>query len=203
MTASADLLGALQRHRLRVFTTSDLSTLTGLSAEAASQALRRLASKGLASRLKRGLWASRLAADINPYEAVPHLRAPWPAYVSLYSALADHGVVEEIPQVVYGVSAAPPKRYRTPIGEFRIHHLPARLIWGYELRGLGAASYPIAGPEKAFLDLVYLALSPRSPLEAPVKRGRRWALDPVRLKSCARRFRCEPLERWLRERRLL
>jgi predicted transcriptional regulator of viral defense system len=165
----------------------------------ATQSLGRLAAKGLASRLKRGLWANLLAPDLNPYEALAHLRAPWPAYVSLYSALADYGVIEEAPQIIYGVSSAPNKRFRTPIGDFRIHHLPDRLMWGYEMRGSGAGQYLMAGREKAFLDQVYLALTPRAEVGFPHKRGSAWELDRAKLLRCSKRFRFPPLDRWLWE----
>lgn len=200
--SAASLLKIIQNHALRVFTTADIITLTGLAPAAATKALTRLAGEDLVARIKKGVWVSKLTVDLNPYEAVPYLRAPWPAYISLYSALADYGLVEEIPQVVYGVSAAPPKRYRTAIGEFSIHHLPERLIWGYEIKSQGQASYPVAEPEKAFLDLAYLALIPRSPLELPHRRERKWELDKAKLKRYAGRFKFKPLTNWLKRERL-
>lgn len=192
------LLKLLARHGLRLFTTADLLTLSGLAPSAATQALRRLAAQELITRVKRGLWMSRLITDINPYEAVSYLRAPWPAYVSLYSALSDYGVVEEVPHVIYAVSAGPPKRYRTSMGDFHFHHLPEHLIWGYEVKPLRQGSYCIAEPEKAFLDLVYLALTPRAPLELPHPRGKRWRLDRDKLRIYARRFKFPPLLAYLR-----
>ncbi len=201
--SAAGLVKLMQKHSLRVFTTTDMAAISGLSPATASKALARLCAQDLAVRLKKGVWVNKLAADLNPYEAVPYLRIPWPAYVSLYSVLADCGVVEDIPQVIYGVSAAPPKFYRTPLGEFHIHHLPDRLIWGYEVRHQGQARYLAAEPEKAFLDLVYLALIPRCPLSFPVKRGRKWALDAQKLRSYAKRFGFPPLSSWLEENRLL
>ncbi|MDE1977289.1 MAG: hypothetical protein KGI84_08535 [Elusimicrobia bacterium] len=201
--SAASILKLIQRHGLRVFASADIITLTGLSSAAATKALTRLAGQDLVDRIKKGVWVSKLSADLNPYEAVPYLRAPWPAYVSLYSALADYGVVEEIPHVVYAVSPALPKRYRTSIGEFSIHHLPERLMWGYEMRRQGQASYPMADPEKAFLDLAYLALVPRSPLELPHKRERRWNLNKEKLKRYAARFKFEPLTAWLNGERLV
>lgn len=200
--AAASLVKLMKTHSLRVFTTADIIVIAGLAPAAATKALSRLAAQELVVRIKKGVWVSKLAADFNPYEAVPYLRAPWPAYVSLHSVLADRGVVEEIPQVVYAVSAAPPMRHRTPIGEFRIHHLPARLIWGYEIKCEGRASYPAAEPEKAFLDLVYLALIPRCPLAFPAKRGKKWDLDVPKLGHYAKRFGFPPLVSWLKENRL-
>lgn len=199
---SSQAVGLIQRHGLRVFTTSDFKTLAGLREAAAAVMLARLAADGLLARIKRGVWVNKLASDLNPYEAAPHLRAPWPVYVSLYSALADYGVVEEIPHAIYAVSPAIPKIYRTEIGEFRIHHLPGRLMWGYETRRAGRGAYLIADREKAFLDLVYLGLAKRSPLRPPHKRGRSWDLDKRLLTAYALRFEVPGLEAWLKEQRL-
>ncbi|MBI4055577.1 MAG: type IV toxin-antitoxin system AbiEi family antitoxin domain-containing protein [Elusimicrobia bacterium] len=201
-TSAAELVELLQKHKLRVISTTDLITLTGMSPWAATHALERMAVRGLLSRIKRGLWANRLVSDFNSYEVVSYLRLPWTTYVSLHSALADYGIVEEVPQIVYGISAALPKRYKTSVGEFHIHHLPERLIWGYETRKSGQGSYLMAEPEKAFLDLAYLALTPRSPLELPRKRGKNWELDIRKLGKYAKRFNYLPLRRWLKENRL-
>ena len=197
MTAT-EVISILRRHNLRIFTTADFITLSGLTDVTSSQALLRLASQNLIVRIKRGVWVSKLVSDLNPYEAVPFLRAPWPAYVSLHSALADYGVVEEIPHVIYAVTSTMPRKYPTPIGKFRFHHLPDHLIWGFEVRQTGLGSYPVADREKAFLDLIYLALTPRSPLQLPHKRGRTWELDKAKLTVCAKRFHYAPLESWLK-----
>jgi predicted transcriptional regulator of viral defense system len=197
--ATSQLIRLLHSHRLRVFTTGDLVTLSGISAVAATHALRRLAKQELVTRIKRGLWVNGLAADVSPYEAVSPLAAPWPAYVSLHSTLADYGLVEEIPQVVYAISAGRARRYRTAIGEFHFHHLPPDLIWGYEVRDQGKGRYLIAEPEKAFLDTIYLALVPRSLIQVPHKRSRRWRLDPAKLRRYAKRFGSTAMSNWLRE----
>lgn len=194
MTLSAtELIELIQGHGLRVFTTADLRTLTGKKGPAITQALCRLAKRNLLSRIKRGIWVNRLVENLNPYEAVPHLAAPWPAYVSLYSALAEADLIEEIPQVIYAVSSKRPVRYRTPIGDFHFHHLPESLLWGYEIRKVGRGAYPVAEPEKAFLDLAYLALIPRSPLAFPYQRTKKWNLDRRKLRDYALRFKFPPL----------
>ena len=197
MTASK-IIRILMEHNLRIFTTADFITLSGLNDVTSTQALLRLASQNLIVRIKRGVWVNKLISDLNSYEAVPFLRAPWPAYVSLYSALADYGVVEEIPHVIYAVTSTMPRRYSTSIGEFSFHHLPQRLVWGFEIRQTGNGHYPIAEREKAFLDLIYLALTPRSPLQLPHKRQKNWDLDKDKLTVYAKRFQYLPLESWLR-----
>ena len=71
-------------------------------------------------------------------------------------------------------------------------------MWGFEMRQTGLGQYPIADREKAFLDLVYLALTPRSPLQLPHKRGRAWELDKFTLTVYAKRFNYAPLKSWLK-----
>lgn len=193
-----DIISVLHRHRLRIFTTADFRTLTNLSATAATQTLRRLAARQLVLRIKRGVWVNGLAGA-HAFEAVPFLTAPWPAYVSLHSALSHADIVAEIPHVIYGVTSGPPAKYHTAMGDYSLHHLPSHLMWGFTTRQEGAATYLIAEPEKAFLDLVYLALIPRSPLQMPHKRSRRWNLDAAKLKTDAARFQFPALAPALRE----
>lgn len=195
---ATEIIGILRRHNLRVFTTADIITLSGLTDVTATQHLLRLASQKIIVKIKRGVWVNALVEDLNPYEAVPFLRAPWPAYVSLHSALADLGVVEEIPHVIFAVTSAMPRQYSTPIGEYRFHHLSEHLIWGFDVRQTGSGHYPRADREKAFLDLIYLALTPRSPLQLPHKRGRAWELNKEKLTVYAKRFHYAPLESWLK-----
>lgn len=187
------LIQLLQQHRLRIFRTSDVMALGRFSPEAASQALRRMALKGAVTALKKGVWMNQLAAGVDPMEAVPCLSAPWPGYVSLYSALSRQGVIEEVPQAIYAVTAGRPARRRTAVGVFHFHHLPERLIWGYRQEPSGTGSFPLAEPEKAYLDLAYLGLIPRSPLGLPYKRDGNWALQKMKLLSYARRFQYPPL----------
>lgn len=183
--SSPEVIGILKNSGMRVFRTGDAALLTGLSGAATVKALGRLAEEKLVVRLRRGLWASLFADDLNPYELVPHLTSPWPSYVSLHSVLSDAGVVEEIPHVTYAVTSGRPAVYDTPLGQVRVHHIPAEMMWGYSMRSAGRGSYPVADKEKAFLDLVYLALSPRSPLELPHRRGRAWKVDRNRISAYA------------------
>lgn len=197
--SASDVLGTLRKSGLRIFRTGDFALLTGLKGTAAVKALARLEKREWLIKLRRGLWASRLAGDLNPYEMVPHLTSPWPSYVSLHSILSDEGVIEEIPHVAYAVTSGRPAIYRTPLGQIHVHHLPSAMLWGYSMRRSGGGTYPAADREKAFLDLVYLALSRRSPLKLPPKRGRSWKLDRDKLRAYARRFKHPGLSLYLKE----
>lgn len=201
MNASdAALLGYLRRRR--VFLTRDAAVETSLPAQTLARGLRRADALELAAPLKRGVWASLLSERPHPFEPVPYLRSPWPAYVSLYSALSAHGVLEETPRTVFAVTAGPSLRLTTPLGEYSFHHLPERFMWGFETRRTEKAAYPLASAEKALLDTVYLAGVPRSPIGFPAAREDGWALDRGVLRRFARRFAVTKVTAWLRSRRL-
>lgn len=88
--------------------------------------------------------------------ALPELiSAPYPAYVSLQSALFHHGMIEQIPSIIYAVTPARPRRLRTPMGTISYHRMPPELFKGFEF--LAGSDAKIAIPEKALFDLVYLA----------------------------------------------
>jgi predicted transcriptional regulator of viral defense system len=149
--AYADLL----RLKQPVVATGEAATRLGLSVPAASQQLRSLERSGIVRRLRRGLWLLR--PDIEPFALPAYLTAPLPAYVSLWSALARHGMIEQIPRQVYVASLARTQQIRTSIADFSIHHLAPELFGGFEQTEGGGH---LATPEKALFDMIYV-LTPR------------------------------------------
>lgn len=202
MNASDAALLAYLRRR-RVFLTRDAAVETALSVHTLARGLRRADTLELAAPLKRGVWASLLTDRPHPFEPVPYLRSPWPAYVSLYSALSAHGVLEETPRTVFAVTAGPSLRLATPLADYSFHHLPERFMWGYEVRRTERAAYPLALPAKALLDTVYLAGVPRSPIGYPKAREDGWDVDRPVLKRFARRFAVPKVTAWLKSQRLI
>jgi predicted transcriptional regulator of viral defense system len=83
------------------------------------------------------------------------ISAPYPAYVSLQSALFHHDLVEQVPAVLYAVTPARPRRLATPLGTVSFHRMPPELFRGFELSPRSDAK--IATAEKALFDLLYLA----------------------------------------------
>lgn len=134
-----------------VVTTEDVAVRLRMTVSGASRVLSRLAVDGLVVRLRHGLWSLR--ADIDPFELTEALTAPFPSYVSLQSALYRHGLISQIPQVIYVVSLARTHRVTTTIATYSIHHLPPKLFGGYETHG----HVNLATPEKALVDTLYLA----------------------------------------------
>lgn len=178
---AAVALGRLRDLRVPVVTTSDAAAALGMSALAASQALRRLGTAGLVTPVRKGLWALGEAPD--PLALADYVTLPYPSYVSLQSALYLHGMIDQIPAVTYVVSLARSARIRTGIGSFSVHHVAPGFFGG-------AVQDPrtgvrLATPEKALVDFLYLSsnrsrLFARLPeLEVPASfepaEARRWA----------------------------
>jgi len=165
----------LKRLGTQGFETRDAAAALDVTAANANMILRRLADAGLLVHVSRGRWLQ--SADV-PLFALPELiSAPSPAYISLQSALFHHGVVEQIPAVIYAVTLGRPRRVRTPLGVVSFHRLPPELFSGFEVEAAGGAK--IATAEKALFDLLYLAQG-RSRIfatlpELEIPRRFRWA----------------------------
>jgi predicted transcriptional regulator of viral defense system len=147
---------ALQRLRALgtpLITTADVTAALGVNAGTASKIASRLAADGLIVHLARGRWA--LLDKVNPFTLPEHLTAPYPAYVSLQSALYHYGMISQIPHVVYAVTLAKPRRWLTPLGVVSLHQVGPDFFFGYGPDGPGGAQ--IATPEKALVDVLYLS----------------------------------------------
>jgi len=101
--------------------------------------------------VRRGLWS--LDLEIDPLRLPEHLTAPLPAYVSLQTALQLHGMIRQLPHVVYSASLAPTRRIRTRLGDFSVHRLAPTFFGGFVTTKGGVR---LATPEKALLDALYL-----------------------------------------------
>jgi predicted transcriptional regulator of viral defense system len=133
------------------FETRDLAALLDVKRSNATQIATRLARTGLLVKLARGKWA--LKGRANRLAIAEHLTSPFPAYISLQSALYHHGMISQIPSVTYAVSIGRPRRYETSLGAFSIHHVEPHFFFGYETDQTGSAK--IAVPEKAVVDVFY------------------------------------------------
>jgi predicted transcriptional regulator of viral defense system len=166
-------LASLNAAREPVFHTSDAAALLGLTSAHASQVLTRLAAFSHAVRLRRGVWA--LPGRVDALALPAHLTSPFPAYVSLQSALYLHGMISQVPAVTYAMSLARTRRFRTPIGDVSIHHVDPDFYFGDEDAGSSGAR--VATPEKALVDFLYMG---------PARSGLFHALPELEL---PRRFR--------------
>jgi predicted transcriptional regulator of viral defense system len=169
-----EALRRLQNLGTPVFETRDAKALLGVTLANAHMILRRLAAHGLVTHLARGKWLSTGA--VSRFALPELISAPYPAYVSMQSALFHHGLIEQVPAVVYAVTLGRPRRVTTPLAVISFHRLPPELFSGFEIADDGAK---IATPEKALFDVLYLAparsrLFARLP-ELDIPRTFRWS----------------------------
>ena len=148
---SADAYGDLLRLGRPIIEAREAAARLGLSPKRTTLLLRSLEEAGLARRLRPGLWALRPNPD--PFSVPPYLTAPFPAYVSIWSALARHGMIEQIPRAVSVVSTDRTRRAVTTLGVYEIHHLVPELFDGFT--GSQESGY-LAAPEKALFDTIYV-----------------------------------------------
>jgi len=152
---ASEALARLRALAVPAFTTADAAATLGLSIEAASQTLRRLAASGLATFVRRSLWT--LATNPDPLVLAEYVTAPYPSYVSLQTALYLHGMVSQVPSMTYLVSLARAGRVNTRIGTYSVHHVVPAFFGGFEHRA--ESGLKIATPEKALVDFLYLSPS--------------------------------------------
>jgi len=148
-----DALGRLLRLRVPAVTTADTSALLGISIDAASQTLRRLAASGLVTPVRKGLWALRERPE--PLALAEYVTAPYPSYVSLQTALHLHGMIDQVPAMTYLVSLARSARVRTPVGIYSVHHVRPEFFGGAVQDP--SSGVRLASPEKALVDFFYLS----------------------------------------------
>jgi len=136
-----------------VLTTQDVGMILNINNPHASQLLSRLARDKSILSLKRGLWL--IDKKINPFQLVQYLTAPFPSYLSLHTALYFHGMISQIPQIIYVATIARTQRLKTPLGHYSLHHIQPDFFFGYcEMED---SETLMATPEKALIDYLYLA----------------------------------------------
>jgi predicted transcriptional regulator of viral defense system len=146
-----EALRRLQSLGTPVFETRDASALLAVTPANANMILRRLADQGQLVHLARGRWL--IARNLSRLALPELISAPYPAYVSMQSALFHHGLIDQIPAVVYAATLGRPRRATTPMGVISFHRVPAELFTGFVVNDDGAK---IATPEKALFDVLYL-----------------------------------------------
>ena len=145
-----------------VIETGEALARLNVSSASGGKLLRNLERAGLVRRLRHGLWLLDLEAD--PFSIPPYLTAPFPAYVSLWSALSRHGMIEQIPRQIFVVSLDRPRTLETPLATYSIHHIAPEVFGGYT--GDAETGF-IATPEKALFDSVYLPAARRRGIHLP------------------------------------
>lgn len=147
-----DVLAAVGSMDTPVFTTRDAAARLRVPNGHSSVSLARLAAAGQVIRLRRGVWA--LPNRVDSLALPEYLTAPFPAYVSVQSALYLHGMISQMPAVTYAVTLARTRRITTPLGTVSLHHVQPAFFFGFE--DAGPAGGRLATPEKALVGFLYL-----------------------------------------------
>jgi predicted transcriptional regulator of viral defense system len=148
---STDALAELGNLNKPVFTTAEASAVWRVDPPSASKTLFRLASANLIQRVLHGIWA--IGSDTpDPFEVAPVLVRPFPNYVSMYSAMFKHGMIDQIPRTIDLMSLGRPMRLETSAGFFTVHHLNEESFGGF--LGQSNIRSGLATAEKALVDTV-------------------------------------------------
>jgi len=151
----SEALAKLRALYSTAFTTRDAAHLLGVTVNATAKLLDRLARVGLLVRIMRGRW---VVPDKFNRLCLPELVAGESTYVSMQSALSFHGMIDQIPSCVYGVTCGRGMVQETPLGRVSLHHVTPEFYTGYDTP-TDIAWLKIATPEKALVDTLYLRMS--------------------------------------------
>lgn len=147
-----DVLTKLKALNVNYMHTRDVATYFNVSTSHASKMLSRLCQSNQLVALKPGVW---VFPDVDRFALPAILTAPFPCYISLQSALYFHGMISQIPEIIYAVSLARTKVYRTSLGTTSVHHINSNYYCGYEATSNDLIK--MASPEKALIDILYLS----------------------------------------------
>jgi len=148
-----DAYTKLRQLKLPVLQTQDVAACLDISINHANKVLSRISKAKQIIHIRRGTW---VFPDIEPLTLPCLLTAPFPAYISLQTALYYHGMISQIPNIIYTVSLARTRLYKTPIASISVHHIQPSFFFGYhETNNDGLLK--IATPEKALIDVFYLS----------------------------------------------
>lgn len=148
-----EVYSALRKLNLPSLQTSDVSAYLNIDIKHANKLLSRIANAHQLVHLKHGTW---VFPDVEPLTLPCLLSSPFPAYISLQTALYYHGMISQVPNVIYAVSLARTRLYKTSIANISIHHIQPSFFFGFEEMNHNAL-LKMATPEKALIDTLYLS----------------------------------------------
>jgi Predicted transcriptional regulator len=147
-----EALRKIQHSGLAVMSTRDVAASLEISNAHASKLLARLSQSEQLVHFGRGLWA--VQKKMNSLLIPQYLVAPFPAYISLQTALYHHDMIDQIPSVIYAVSLARTRIFETPMGDVNVCHIAPNFFFGFDVDDRTGVT--MATQEKALLDLIYL-----------------------------------------------
>jgi predicted transcriptional regulator of viral defense system len=134
--------------------TDDLAKKYGLGEPVIRNALRRYESQGLVERIAPKTYINHFNQQFSPRDLANVLRRR--SYISMESALVDHGITSQNPSSLLCVTPDYPQTFESKSVTIVYRRISADLYWGYEEKSTRYNKYFIAEPEKALLDWIYL-----------------------------------------------
>lgn len=147
---TTELIKSLERLNKPFYSIADLEKITGLPRKSLYVTLRRLVDRGILERIGPGVY--RLFTSKASAEKIAALLY-MPNYLSFESLLSRYGVLNLVPYTITFATTRKTKRITLLGRDIEYRQIKKGLFWGYEIKG----GIYVAKPEKAFLDLVYIA----------------------------------------------
>ncbi len=135
----------IQQIQIPLLHTHEAAKILDMSNSQASLILHRLHEAEEVVSLKKGLWL--IDKNASSFFIGEHLARPYPAYVSLQSALYLHGMISQIPETIFLVSLARSQKQVVGKTTYSFHHTEITLFTGFQLH----EKFNLASPEKLFL----------------------------------------------------
>jgi predicted transcriptional regulator of viral defense system len=161
------------------FTLPDLEKVTGLDRESLYVSLHRLLKRGTIERAVKGIYVvPGSSARVERIAGQLH----FPCYLSFESALSRFGVLNMVPYSLTFATTNKTKAVDLLGRRVDYRRIKEGLFFGFD----AADGYYIAKPEKALLDLIYLATLGKATI--PVEELDLRTLSPSTLREFAERF---------------
>lgn len=172
----------IKAKKLYIFNASDIRSLFGVSAVAASALLCRYKKQGFIVQLKKGFY---VFPDSLPPDVYVASKLYTPSYISLEFALSYHGIIPETVYEITSVTTKATRRFETLGKVFSYRKIKKIAYTGYEIQKQKNLSFNIADAEKAFVDTNYLRLMSG---QKPISRFNKEKINSTRAKKYASLF---------------
>ncbi|MGB3340348.1 MAG: hypothetical protein WBB37_02570 [bacterium] len=150
------VLSYIKQLRRSIFTTAELTQLSGKSTSTVVQALNHLQEQNIIFKIYRGIWANAADERFNAFAVAPFLVGQHRAYISFISALHLHGIIEQIPRVIMVASTSHTRTIKTSVATYQIHRIHPLFFRGFIL-DKATRDFLVAEPEKALVDSLYIS----------------------------------------------
>ncbi|MEK7475997.1 MAG: hypothetical protein AAB152_10250 [Candidatus Coatesbacteria bacterium] len=159
---------------LEVFSTRDLAAMFPPRGRGvANLQMHQWARRGWIRRLKRGLFELAWPEPVVIPDLFVANRLYEPSYVSLDTAMFQHGLVPDVAVQVTSVTSGWTRRFVNPHGTFTYFAVKPAAFRGYGLVEVEHRQVRMADPEKAIVDRLYAALRRGEPLDPLTERWNR------------------------------